>query len=290
MSGGRVFIVPAIFFVTLHSSTVEDTNTSNNTNLISMYSINTKTDQDKAIGKGGGLFYNSQNIKLKIEKSADFVKTGAILQVNPLQDSLYLKFGANYLNQNLYNYDSIKENVNQYSGAFGVGYMLNNNLDLEFGSSRTELIRSKTNADNEIANQTIQNTYCQLAKRADIPIGTIDVTLNGNQLYQNLSTKEQTYGSTFNYYPNKNIKLGYFYTNTQNSVSNGYAINYGYLTTEYANNISQNTYTVTVGFKAKFTNITDFSSYIMPMSIKPNLSRLHRFDDMVLHDNMNIHI
>ena len=288
MRSSRFFILPAIFLavITLHSSTIEDTNISNNTNLISIYSINTKTNQPQAIGNGGGIFYNSQNIKLKVEKSADFIKTGAILKVNPLEDSLYLKFGANYLNQNMYNYDS----VSQYSSAIGVGYMLNNDLDLEFGSSITELVRNKTNADNESANQTIKNTYCQLAKRTEIPIGTIDVTLNGNQLYQNLSTKEQTYGSSFNYYPNKDIKLGYFYTNTQNSVSNGYGIKYGYFITEYANNISQNTYTVTVGFKAKFIDITDFSSYIIPMTIKPNLSRLHRFDDIVLHDNMNIHI
>ncbi|MDD4855196.1 MAG: hypothetical protein PHQ22_05530 [Sulfuricurvum sp.] len=290
--GSKVLIVPLFFLevITLNASTIEDTNGSNSTGLISMYNINTKTNQPQVSSNGGGLFYNSQNIKLKVERSTDAVKTAAIIKVNPLHNSLYVKFGVNYLNQNIYNYDSTTESVSQHSGALGVGYMLNNDLDLELGSSVTEVIGNKTNLQNEIANQTIKNTYCQLAQRVEIPIGTIDVSVNGNQLYQNLSTKEQNYGSRFNYYPDDNIKVGYSYSNSQNNVSTGYSINYGYFTTEYANYISQDTYSVTVGFKAKFMDITDFSSYIIPVKVKPPLIRSHRFDDMVLYDNMNIYI
>lgn len=276
--------------ITLHASTIDEINTSNSNNVISMYSIKPKSDQAQVSNNGGGLYYNSQNIKFKVEKSADFVKTGAIIKVNPLQDSLYVKLGVNYLNQNLDNYSVIKRSVSQYSGALGVGYMLYHDFDLELGSSVTELIGDKSNTEDEIASQTIKDTYCQIVKRADTRIGTIDVTVKGSRLYNKLASNEENYGSSLNYYPDKNVKLDYFYTNMQNNVSSRYALNYGYFTTEYANNISQNTYTMTVGFKAKFIDITDFSSYIVPMIIKSNLTRSHKFDDMVLYDNMNIRI
>ncbi len=290
--GGRVVIVLLFFLegITLNASTIEESNGTDSTNLLSIYSLKTKPNQPQVSDSGSGVMYNSQTIKLKVEHSSDAVKTAAIVKVNPLQDSLYVKFGVNYLNQNLYNYDSSHESVSQHSGALGVGYMINNDIDVEMGSSVTERIASKTNSQNEISDQTFKNTYCQVAKRAEIPIGTVDVSINGNQLYQTLSAKEQNYGSRFNYYPTDNLKLGYSYTNSQNNVSTGYSLNYGYFSTEYANNVSQNTYSVTVGFKAKFTDITDFSSYIMPVKVKPHLTRSHRFDDIVLYDNMNIHI
>ncbi|MFA6143390.1 MAG: hypothetical protein WCW84_01880 [Sulfurimonas sp.] len=290
MIGQKVFIVAAVFLaiIPIKSFSFDDTNTSNS-NSLSIYRI--APSPEKALinsNGGGGLSYNSSDVKFKVETSADFVKTGAIVKINPFQNALYLKFGANYLTQNVSNTNFIKENVSQYSTALGVGYKFYNNLDLEVGSSMTEIIANKTNPDNPISNQILKDTYCQLAKRAEIPIGTIDVRLNGNQLYQNLAAKEQNYGSSFNYYPNKNIKLGYSYMNMQNNVSNGYVLNYGYFSTEYTNNISQNTYAVTVGFKAKFTDITNISSYKIPMNIKPVNTVLHKFDDMVLSDNMNL--
>jgi len=283
----KVLILPLFFLeaIALNASAIEDTNGSNSTGLITMYNLNTKTNQPQTSNSGGGLFYNAPNIKLKVESSTDAVKTAAIIKVNPLNNSLYTKFGVNYLNQNVYNYDASTESVSQYSGAVGIGYMLNDDLDVELGSSATEVNGNKTYLQNDI-----KNTYGQLSQRLEMPIGTIDVSINGNQLYKNLSTKEQNYRTRLNYYPDDNIKLGYSYSNSQNNVSTGYSIHYGYFTTEYANSITQNTYAVTVGFKAKFMDITDFSSYIIPVKVKPRLIRSHRFDDMVLYDNMNIHI
>jgi len=287
----KVLALPLFFLeaITLNASTIEDINGSSSPSLMTMYNLDTKTNQSEMNNGGGGLLYNSQNIKLKVERSTDAVKTAAIIKVNPLNNSLYTKLGMNYLNQNLYNVNSNAESVSQHSAAVGIGYMLNDNLDLELGSSVTEVNGNKTYLQNEIANQTIKNTYGQLFQRFEMPIGTVDISINGNQLYKNLSTKEQNYRSRLNYYPDDKIKLGYSYSNSQNNVSTGYSIHYGYFTTEYANYISQDTYAVTVGFKAKFMDITDFSSYVIPMKIKPRLIRSHQFDDMVLY-NMNIYI
>lgn len=267
-----------------------DINISNPASLISVYRITPQTSPIRMGESGAGLYYNAQNIKLKIEKSADYIKTGALLKINPFQDSLYVKFGVNYLNQSFYNYESPKKNVSQYSGALGIGYTLYPNVDLELGSNMTEVILDNSNMESEITNQTIKETYYQIAKRTEIPIGTIDVTLKGNQLYQKLLTKEENYGSSFNYYPDKNMRLGYFYMNSQNTIYSGYRLNYGYFTTEYANNISDNTYAVTLGLKAKFTDIMDFSSYVKPINLRPKSVRSHRFDDMVLSDNMSLRI
>lgn len=273
--------------ITLYAS---DINVSNPASLISVYKIKPLPDPTRMSESGAGLYYNTQNIKFKVEKSADYIKTGALLKINPLHDSFYVKFGVNYLNQSFYNYESPKKNVSQYSGALGIGYTLYPNVDLELGSNMTEVILDDSNMENETTNQTIKETYYQIAKRTEIPIGTIDVTLKGNQLYQKLVSKEETYGSSFNYYPDKNMRLGYFYKNSQNSIYSGYSLNYGYFATEYANNISDNTFAVTVGLKAKFTDIMDFSSYVKPINLKPKSVRLHKFDDMVLSDNMNMRI
>lgn len=225
MIGKKVCIVPAVFLalIPIEAFCLEDTNSSNS-NSLSIYSINPTPEKARINGKGGGLSYNSTNIKFKVETSADFVKTGAIVKINPFQNSLYLQLGANYLTQNLSRNDLIKENVSQYSTAVSVGYMFYPSVDFEIGSSLTEVIANKTNPENAISNQTLKDTYCQIAKRSETPMGTIDVTLKGNQLYQNLAAKEQNYGSSFNYYPNKNIKLGYSYMNMQNNVSKGYVL------------------------------------------------------------------
>lgn len=284
------FLIATQLCIGLFVIRASDINTSNPVNSISVYKITIPSDPMRTADNGAGLYYNTQNMKLKVEKSPDIVKTGAILKINPFQDSLYVKFGGNYLNQSLCNYDSSKKNVSQYSGAFGIGYALFPDVDLELGTNMTEVTGESGNTENEISNQTIKETYYQIAKRTEIPIGTIDVTLKGNQLYQTLSTKEENYGSSLNYYPDKNMRLGYFYMNSQNSIYSGYRLNYGYFTSEYANNISDNTYAVTVGLKAKFTDILDFSSYAKPINIRPKSVRSHRFDDMVLSDNMNLRI
>lgn len=287
---GIQFLIVFQFCIGLLIVNASDINTSNPVNSISVYKITAPSDPIRTSESGAGLYYNTQNIKFKVEKSADYIKTGAILKINPFQDALYVKFGGNYLNQNLGYYDSIRKNVSQYSGAFGVGYALFPDVDLELGTNMTEVISDDRNTENEITNQTIKETYYQIAKRTEIPIGTIDVMLKGNQLYQTLSAKEENYSSSFNYYPDKNMRFGYFYMNSQNSIYSGYRLNYGYFTTEYANNISDNTYALTVGLKAKFTDILDFSSYAKPINIRPKSVRLHRFDDMVLGDNMNLRI
>lgn len=292
MAGIRFLTVSQLCLglLSVYASNMNDVNTSSLINSMSIYTIKPQTDPTHISENGSGLYYNTQNLKFKVEKSADYVKTGAILKINPLQNSLYVKFGANYLNQNFYNYDSPKKSMSQYSGALGVGYTLYPNIDLEFGSNMTEVIGENGSSENESVNQTIKETYYQIAKRTEIPIGTVDVTLKGNQLYQTLSAKEENYGSTLNYYPDKNMRLGYFYMNNQNSIYRGYSLNYGYFTTQYADNVTDNTFAVTVGLKAKFTDITDFSSYVKPINLKPKSVRLHRFDDMVLSDNMNMHI
>ncbi len=273
-----------------YASNMNDINTSNLASSMSIYKIKPKIDPKRISDSGSGLYYNTQNLKLKVEKTADYVKTGAILKITPFQDSLYVKFGGNYLNQNSSHYDYSKTNISQYSGAFGIGYELFPDVDLELGRNMTEVMRESDNTYSDINNQTIKETYYQIAKRTEIPIGTIDVTLKGKQLYQTLSAKEENYSSSFNYYPDKNMRFGYFYMNSQNSIYSGYHLNYGYFTTEYANNTSDNTYAITVGLKAKFTDIMDFSSYIKPINLKPKSIRLHRFDDMILSDNMNMRI
>lgn len=67
-----------------------------------------------------------------------------------------------------------------------------------------------------------------------------------------------------------------------------YSAQYSFLFTEYADNISMDTYQVNVGVKIAFDNLFDISTYKAPENIKPHLSELHKFETMTFASNMSI--
>lgn len=279
----RIFLLTFTFvFYPLHASTLNEINTPVSAKQISVYKIK---PESKYHNYGTGLFYNTPSVKLKIEDSDTVFKTGSVLQVNPFQAPLYLKVGGNYLDQ-----DSQKNNsiINKYSNGLALGYIPSNDLSIELGHSISKITgyESITNAQSET--HTTKDTYIQIGKRFETSIGTIDTLLNQRQIYNTLSTREQSYSSSFDYYVDDNIRLNYLYAQNQNNIHNGYSINYGYFTTEYRQNISQDSYHISMGLKAKFSDILDFSSYIPPAKKKKRLSKSHKFDDIILQDNMKI--
>lgn len=253
------------------------------TKQISIYGV---PSQDQTHHNGVGLFYNTQNVKLKVEESDTSFKTGTVLQINPFQTPAYVKVGANYIDKNTQENHSI----NQFSTGIALGYMLYNDLAMEVGGSISELNGYQSTEGKESKTQITKDTYVQISKRFETPIGTIDTQLNESQIHKTLSTREQSYSSSFDYYLNDTIRLNYLYTLNQNDIYNGYSINYSYFTTEYTKNISQDSYNVTMGIKAKFSDIMNISSYKPSVKKKKTFSKSHKFDDMVLRDNMNLRI
>ena len=279
-------ILTLIFgFITLHASAVDDLSPLVKNKKISIYGVKSK---DKNISNGVGLFYNTQNLKVKVEGSDTVFKTGAIATFNPFQTSTYINIGANYINQNVQENDSTHNDFNQYSSAVAVGYILHNDVYVEVGENISSLNGLQVSQDTKASSQIIKNTYMQIGKRFEIPIGTIDTHLNSSQIYNTLAAKEENYESRINYYLDDAIKIGYAYSINQDQICNAYSLNLSYFSTEYMKNITQDSYNVTLGIKANFTDITNFSTYKPLSKIKKRLARAQKFDNLILHNNMNL--
>lgn len=251
-------------------------------------SIYKLTNKDKNTTSGIGVFYTTDNMKLKIERSDSAFKTGAILKANPFQNPMYVTVGGNYINEKIQQTNLPINTINQYSGALAVGYSLNNNLCLEMGENVSQLNGSQISENSHINNSISKEIYLQLGKRFETPVGTIDTHMNSSQIYNTLSTKEENYESSVNYYLDDAIKIGYFYNVNQNEISNGCSINLSYFSTAYTKDITQDSYNITLGIKANFTDITKLSTYKPSNKLKKNLSKSHKFDNIILQKNMHL--
>ena len=227
---------------------------------INIYGVGAKVDKNQNSSAGLGLMLDSEDIKVKLEATSDFVKFGTVLKFNPIDGKFYIKVGANYINQKMYAPDSANARVNQYSGALATGYMFMDDLYIELGGSYTQLDGNTIGADYEVKDEETSLAYLELAKRWESSIGTIDTTANAGQVFHEFSDDEFSYGVGVDYYPMDNAKLGFNYQNEENNIANVYSAQYGYIFAEYLDNISSETYQVNAGVKIAFTDISDFRS------------------------------
>ena len=252
-----------------------------------IYGVGAKVDASQDSSAGAGIMFDSEAIKLKFEGTSDFLKTGAVLKINPFNPNLYFKFGLNYLNQKVWSVVNTSTRVNQYSGSFATGYMLGDSFYGEVGGSYTKL-NGKVFGDYEIVDEATSLGYIELAKRWESGIGTIDTTANAGKVYHEFSDDEASYGLGVEYYPMDNAKLSYAYQYEKNNINNIYKAQYSFAFVEYNDNISNDTYKVTAGLAIAFGDMFDMSSYRAPRSIKSHLSELNRFENVVLNRNMSL--
>lgn len=266
--------------VTAYATDVKD-------NSFSVYGVGAKNDKNQDSSHGLGIMYDSEELKLKIESTSDYVKTGVMYKFTPTTD-LYFKLGGNYINQKMYAPDDTSDRVNQYSGAFATGYMLLNDLYAEIGASYTKLNGSKIGSSYEIVDEKTKQAYIELAKRWDVSDITIDTSANFGRSYYEFKSDENSYGGAVDVYPTNSSKISYSYQNEKDNIASVYGAEYNGFFLEYAENHSSDTYTAKVGIKVAFTDLFDVSTYKMPTNIKPHLSELHRFENITFSTNMNI--
>ncbi len=252
---------------------------------INVYGVGAKIDKNQDSSAGAGIMFDSEALKVKLEGTSDFFKTGAVLKVNPFNPNLYFKFGLNYINQKVWSPVNTSTRVNQYSGSFATGYMLSDSFYAEVGGSYTKL-NGEVFGDYEVVDEKTSLGYVELAKRWESGIGTIDTTANAGKVFHEFSDDEASYGVGVEYYPMDNTKLSYAYQYEQDNISNTYKVQYSYVFVEYNDNISYDTYKVTAGLAVAFDDISDFSTYRTPSNIKSHLSELNRFENIVLSNNM----
>jgi hypothetical protein len=254
---------------------------------INVYGVGAKTDPNQNNTAGAGLMLDSEDFKFKVEGTSDFVKTGAVLKVNPFNENLYFKFGLNYLNQRIYAPDNTNARVNQYSGAFGTGYMIQDDFYVEIGGSHTKL-NGTVFGDYQMLDEKTSLAYVEMAKRWESGLGTIDTTANAGRVFHEYSDNENSYGFGVDFYPMDNAKIAYSYQYEKDNIVNNYKAQYSYVFVEFNDNISNDTYNVKAGFAIAFDDIFDISTYKAPTNIKSHLSELHRFENAVLNDNMQL--
>lgn len=255
---------------------------------INIYGVGAKTDEDQSSHGGLGVMFDSEAIKLKFEGTSDFIKTGAVLKLNPFDNKWYIKVGTNYINQKMYAPDDTNDKVDQYSGALATGYMFMDDLYVEVGGSYTSLNGTTIGNDYEVKDEETSLAYLEVAKRWELAFGTIDTSANAGEVFHEYSDDEFSYGVGVDYYPTNNSKLGYNYQNEENNIVSTYSAQYGYAFAEYIDNLSADIYQVNAGVKIAFTDIANLSTYTMPKNIKPHLSELHRFENIAFSTNMDI--
>jgi len=254
---------------------------------INVYGVGAKTDKNQDSSAGIGVMLDSEAIKVKIEGTSDFIKSGAVVKFNPFNPSLYFKVGLNYINQKIYSPIDTSTRVNQYSSALSSGYMLRDDFYVELGGAYTKL-DGKVFGDYEIKDETTSLAYLEVAKRWDGSFGTLDTTANGGQVFHEFVDDEFSGGVGVDYYPISNAKIGYNYQYEKENIVNVYSAQYSFLFIKYIDSISLNIYQVNAGLKIAYENIFDFSTYKAPTNIKPHLSELHRFENITFSTNMAI--
>jgi hypothetical protein len=259
----------------------------NRDSTINIYGVGAKTDKNQNNSKGLGLMLDSEELKIKVETTSDYLKTGAVYKFTPFLD-VYFKVGGNYIYQKMYAPDNSNARVNQYSGALAGGYMLQDDLYIELGGSYTKLNGSKVGSSYEIVDEKTKQAYLELAKRWEISDVTIDTTANFGRSYYEYKKDENSYGTGIDIYPTNSSKISYSYQNEKDNIASVYGAEYNGFFVEYADNLSSNTYTAKAGVKIAFTDLFDVSTYKMPTNIKPHLSELHKFENITFSTNMNI--
>jgi len=254
---------------------------------INVYGVGAKIDKDQKSSAGMGLMFDSEAIKVKVEGTSDFVKSGLVLKLNPFIKDWYFKLGANYLNQKVYAPDSTNTRVDQYSAALASGYMLSDDFYAEVGGSYTKL-NGEVFGLYEIKDETTKLAYLEVAKRWESAIGTLDTTANAGRVFYEYKENESSYGVGVDYYPLDNAKLSYSYQHEKVNIVNAYSMHYSFLFVEYVDNISRNSYQLNAGLKLAFDELFDFTTYRAPQNIKSHLSELHRFENLTLTSNMQL--
>jgi hypothetical protein len=255
---------------------------------IDLYAVHTDVNKNT---NGIGIKLNSQDLKLKLELSENFIKTGMVAKFNPQNSNFHIKTGVNLSNQKLFSGDNSHARVNQHSLAFATGYSFTDNIYIETGFSHTTLHGKNISNNYSIADETTKLGYFELAKRIKLKNSTIDVSLNAGKSFYEFKNDEKSYGIGIDYYPNTYTKLSILkqFENNNNYYTTG--VKYKYWFIDYQKNTSQNTQKITAGLNFAFDTLFDFNTYSLtkPAQQKlPHLSELHRFEDVVLNSNMDI--
>ncbi len=248
--------------IILGACTAQADGTSVRDNLLSLTQTHYSYDISDNNQNSYALSYNTEKLKLGIGGASNLFGSNILYKFDPLNDrKWFVKTGGDYSNQQFPDAQLIA-----YSGLLATGYMIQDDLYVEAGGRITKHDDSTNTTD-----ETIKVMGTHITKRWESAIGTMDTSVGSNRVYQNTSNQSYYYG-VINYYPVDNARLGVGYSYSDQSISNSFSLAYGYLYSNYSNNITYDNSNLTIGIQCAFSNVTDFSSYRMPTNIKLHIS------------------
>ncbi|MDD5051641.1 MAG: hypothetical protein PHO27_02780 [Sulfuricurvum sp.] len=250
----------SIFLISAYTAQASDQSTRDD--LISVYGTHSSYDISNNSSNSYGLAYDTEKLKLSIAGASGLFATSALYKFDPMRDrQWFVKVGGNYTHQD---FSTVK--LTALGATLATGYMVQDDIYVEAGGSIT-----KHDDTTNLANERIKIASTHAVKRFETSMGTVDTAIGFNRIYRNISD-ENFYIGTLNYYPVDNARLGFGYAYSNNSISNNFTVDYGYLHTNHTRNLTTDMTTTTIGVQFAFSDITDFASYKMPTNIKRHIS------------------
>lgn len=249
--------------------------------LFSLYQLNSrKSDSNSGnTSNGGGVYYDTEMIKVRLENTSDYLKVGTVFKYNPEDTPWYIKTGLSYLNEKIYGYDGSSDRVNQYGLTLGIGYKLTDTLYAEMGANRTDLHGTKIGNWFEISDETTKRAYAELVKRLKGDFGVLDASVNIGRTYYEFADDENFVGFGMSYYPISSSKISIFHNTEVRNHATSVTLSYEAFELTYRN-LSDNAHRLMVGFKLQCTNIFDLSSCKIPTNIIPDISENDKFEQI----------
>ncbi|DAB36635.1 MAG TPA: hypothetical protein CFH80_03810 [Sulfurospirillum cavolei] len=279
MSHSRLtFMLSSFFLVSTVTAFASDTS---DDSLFSLYQLNSrKSDSNSGnTSNGGGVYYDTEMIKVRLENTSDYLKVGTVFKYNPEDTPWYIKTGLSYLNEKIYGYDGSSDRVNQYGLTLGIGYKLTDTLYAEIGANRTDLHGTKIGSLFEVTDETTKRAYAELVKRLKGDFGVLDASVNIGRTYYEFADDENFVGFGMSYYPTSSSKISIFHNAEVRNHATSVTLSYEAFELAYRN-LSDNAHRLMVGFKLQCTNIFDVSSCKIPTNIIPDISENDKFEQI----------
>jgi hypothetical protein len=230
--------------------------------MVSLLATHHSHDISENTRNGYAFLYDTEKVYMDIGGASGLFATSLHLKFDPLQDrKWFVKTGAGYSCQQ---FPTAK--LTALYGSLATGYMVQNDLYVEAGGAVT-----KHNDSSDMTDETIKNIRGHATKRWESPIGTVDTAVAVDRIFQTVSDKNY-YTGVANYYPADHARLGFGYSYSDQSISNNFIVEYGYLRSSYTHNLTYDIQSLSVGVQFAFSDLMHFSSYRMPTNIKRHIS------------------
>lgn len=253
----RNAFILSLTFLGLYSANAEDLTRNN---LLSVFGQHSSIDLAMNTENVYGLYYNTESAKLELVAGSHLTGFYGNVKFDPLHDrKWFVKPGISYTNQ-----DFGLIQFTSREASLATGYMFRDDFYLEIGGKYGDL------------DSGLRDTYTTMSthavKRFDSSFGTTDISISVSKMNYDLYTDKTTYTGNIHYYPIDKARFSYTYSYSDQLITNMFLAEYSFVFAAYQKDITHDRSLSTIGLQCAFSNLTDFSTYTIPTSIKRHIS------------------